>query len=218
MASKPVHNWLAGPRNFHVGAALYNAFGKDGKIKTLLAKGKSPATEKILHDALSAMAAAPPEKPVKPPPEVQAFNPMPESADTVLQALRNQWLPLYQQMNYLRHQLDAIRGNTPEKIEQRRPMALEILALEQQCMHIWGQRAYYEEHGQLPGAPAEEKQPDIPTDPLQLGIYVENLKRQIRRKRNAMNTPGAKAKYAIEHAAAKALYKTITGKDYDEAN
>jgi hypothetical protein len=89
---------------------------------------------------------------------------MPQSKDPVLQALRNEWQPLYQRMNYLRHELDRVTttaefplyevgndpGNSPEEISKREPIAFEILELEQQCMRIWARRDHYLQQGKLP--------------------------------------------------------------------
>jgi len=187
-----IHNfllskWLAGRNNFFVGSVLYKVFGNDEKLKTLFSSCLQPddyLKHRLEHelqkltDKQDALLPSPPKV------ERGWGVRFPESSDPVLSALRNEWLPLYQRMNYLRYELDRYEENTNEQIVIRKPMAFEILELEQKCMLIWAKRDHYVQHGQLPEV--KQKKIDIPSDPILLGKMIETLKKNIRRNKSLM--------------------------------
>lgn len=173
---KLISKWLEGSRNYHIGAVLYKHFGTDAKLKALF----QTSPDKFKHDrlikelvsiygkhpaAILAMANADPD-------QIQKSN------DPILEAIRNEWLPIYQRMQYLRHELDRFKGASKKAIEQRHHIAKEILALEQTCMSIWAKRDHYLESGKLP---VETKEKPLPMDPAELGRLIESTKRNIRR-------------------------------------
>jgi hypothetical protein len=233
-----IHNWLKGRQNFIVGATLYKTFGKDQKLKDLFVKGETATAKLLLCEALQKIVA--PEetgvaetvknvtkietnvpvtaKPV-PPVETKADKEtaqMPGSADPILNSLKNEWQPLYQRMNLLRHSLDKFEAiNTEEAINFRRPIAREIKELDLQCKAIWAKRDYYLKEGKLPFT--SENKIVIPADPVELAKLINNIKRYIRRYRTLMNKPG-NPKTAQLYIDYKAKYKLVTGEDYEETN
>ncbi|OLY92284.1 hypothetical protein SAMN05444008_11550 [Cnuella takakiae] len=172
---------MEGKRNFYVGAALYKQFGSDTSLLKLLSGKPTPHLQSMLEGALAALLEQPKivlqDKQVTKPEAEE----MPQSNDAVLEAMRKEWQPLYQRMNYLRHQLDKQEGNGPEATETRKDLAFEILSLEQECMRVWERRDYYQKHGSLPEV--QQREVPVPTDPLELGRMVETLKRNIRRNK-----------------------------------
>lgn len=176
-----IKNWLSGKRNYFVGAILYKQFGTDQEKKKLFEGKPTLHLQQVLEQSLSELL----EKPkvvLQPTPVKKETEEMPASADAVLEALRAEWLPLYQRMNYLRHELDKWEGNSTEAIKARGPLAFEILNLEQQCMRIWERREYYLKNGTLPEV-KPQKTTEIPQDPVELGKKLETLKRNIRRNK-----------------------------------
>jgi hypothetical protein len=174
-----INKWLSGKKNFHVGAILYKKFGTDEKLKKLFEGKPDPYTQKRLEEALVTLAQKP--KVVLQSPSKTESDEMPASVDPVLSSIRQQWRPIYQRMNYLRHELDKYEGNSPEVIAKREPIAFEILDLEQQCMVIWKRRRHYEQHGSLPDVKPVEA--PLPDDPVELGKMIETAKRNIRRNK-----------------------------------
>lgn len=205
-------NWLNGSQNFIVGRAFYKYIGKDERVKELLKKGESPASKNILVDAITDIFKLPSLIPQQ---KHTATDEMPGGQDIVLTALKEEWMPLYQKMNYLRTSLDKYSdSNSEDAIEYRSPIAFEILDIEKQVMFIWHKRDYYLQHGKLPATQTKEK--EIPTDPFELGRYVENIKKNIRKNRQKMQRPGADAKYAELYQKYLGDFREVTGKDYEE--
>jgi hypothetical protein len=178
---QPVITWLSGKRNYTVGAIIYNVYGKDDALKTLLAKGYSQHSYDKLVAALTTITQTQERLPLYTPPADEQSE-MPESNDDVLQALRDEWLPLYKQMNYQIGQLDKYGDdNSPEAQNYRKPIAAEVLGLEQRIIKIWQKRDHYAKTGQLPEAKISNSKFQIPTDPVELGKTIESHKKSIRR-------------------------------------
>jgi hypothetical protein len=175
-----IRKWLSGNRNFIVGAVLYKKFGTDEKLKKLFNGIPDAYSQKRLAEELERLL----EKPKVVLQSTKSHgdaNEMPESKDPVLKALRNEWMAPYKRMCYLQSELDRYEGNSPEEIATRKPIAFEILELEQECMKIWARRGYYEKNGSLPEV--REQEEEIPTDPVELGKLIEATKRNIRRNK-----------------------------------
>jgi hypothetical protein len=170
--------WLSGKRNYHVGVVLYDHFGTDKKLKQLFSSNPDAYRIKRLEQAIAELAKLPSTVLVHRKPNEQTDE-MPATGDPVLEALRNEWSPLYQRMQYLRHELDRIPGNTEEAMAQRKPIAYEILDLEQQCMKAWTRRDHYLQHGNLPEV--SDKEFKIPTSPTELAKFIDTTKRNLRR-------------------------------------
>lgn len=97
---------------------------------------------------------------------------------------RAQWLPLYQRMNYLRHELDKLQTHTTTRAkERRRCLAFEVLTLEQDVNHFWALAAYHNTHGTHYQAPAIVP----PADPVALARLINNTRRNLQRAHKANN-------------------------------
>lgn len=190
-----IQKWLSGTRNFYVGAILYKKFGTDEALKKLLAGKPEPYLQKRLEDALSELLQKP-KVVLQQPVAKQEAEEMPKSEDAILEALRQEWIPLYQRMNYLRHEMDRFEGNDFEIIAKRKPLAIEVLELEQQCMRVWERREYYLKNGKLPEV--KEKEESIPEDPIALGKMIETLKRNIRRNKQLAEAHPDKTIYPLK--------------------
>jgi hypothetical protein len=196
-----IKKWLSGNRNYIVGAVLYKKFGSDEKLKKLFESRPDAYSQKRLVEELTKMAdnKRPPVAPLIT--DHSSRSEMPQSKDPVLKALRNEWLVPYKRMCYLQAELDRVTTddsfplydvndkNSPEAIAKRKPIAFEILELEQQCMQIWARRSHYEKNGSLPEV--KEQEEAVPTDPVELGKLIEATKRNIRRNKQLTEThPG----------------------------
>jgi len=170
-----------------VGVVLYDHFGTDKKLKKLFAGRPDAYRIKRLEQAVTDLLKLPVSVLHHRKPN-EDTDVMPATSDPVLEALRNEWSPLYQRMQYLRHELDRFEGNSKEVIAQRKPIAFEILELEQECMKIWTRRDHYMEKGNLPEV--KDADIEIPDDPIKLAALLDTTRRNLRRnKQRAKNDP-----------------------------
>lgn len=209
-----IENWLNGPRNFYVGKAIYKTVGADKKLQHLLENGKTPIAEELLLKAMQKLCSSPTAPPVSKP--METVDEMPKTADPVLNSIREEWIKPYQEMNYKRHQLDQYKGNDAAMVAKRKPLAFDILDLEQQCMKAWKKRDYYLQHGKLPDV-AEVKK-ELPSDPVELGKYISNLAKNIRRNKQLMKQHPDKPVYTQKYEQYKQEYIDATGSAYQEKN
>ncbi|MBV9989389.1 MAG: hypothetical protein JO301_17045 [Chitinophagaceae bacterium] len=213
---KIIQNWIRAGRNFHAGAAIYKVIGSDKKLKTLFAAGKTIFAERALDKALTQILEAAPGITG---PGTARFTPkteiIPVSTDNVLEAIRQAWLPKYQRMNYLRHELDKYTGNSHEMIALRQPIAFEILQLEKECNAHWKEADEYRKTGQVQQvAPPDEMV--VPDDPVAKASAIENCKRNIRRNRHEASKQPDKPGLADRYNRYKDFYFRLTGKQYQE--
>lgn len=211
-----VQNWLNGPKNYYVGIAIYETIGTDDLLKELFDKGETPYSKKRLEAELRAFLDSGGTEILPQATDEQESSEMPPADDAILNAIRDEWQPLYQEMNLLRHKLDQYQGNSEQMIAERDPIAFAILELEQRCMAIWDKREHYLKHGRLPDV--EQDELAIPTDPVELGKFLENLKKNIRRNRKKMADQPGKPEYAQLYKDYKFIYQKITGNEYIEKN
>jgi small-conductance mechanosensitive channel len=199
-----IDRWIKGNQNFIVGKNLYDTYGTDKNLKALFARGETPFAKQKLHEALKLLVKAE-KKPVAKPAVIAATE-MPKATDEVLIAIEQQWQPLYQEMNLLRHKLDEFGDdNTVLVRAKRNEYAQKILDLEQQCMALWNKRDYYEQHGQLPEVKEKEEKFIIPEDPVELATLISTLKRYVRRYKKSTKDkpdnplyPALQKKYQIQ--------------------
>lgn len=203
-----IHNWLCGKQNFLVGRILYAQYGKEEHLKLHFAKGeKEPGAKEALLAALQGLVAVPTV------PEKKEFVVMPGNADPVLQSMHVDWKTKYQQMQYLRVQLDTY-GND-NSLETRAACHLickDILYLEKDLIESWKRYDYYLLHGKLPDA----KEPvfEIPKQPVQLATKISSLQRYIRRhKLNAEKHPDNPKYPALVHQYQQQLNLLLNAKD-----
>lgn len=207
-----IDNWLKGPKNFIVGRTLYKRFGSNEKLKALFDKGETPALKNELVKALQEILKTG-DRP-KPENKMRQFEAMPETEDPVLKALREEWLPLYMKMNYLRHEMDkyGTRNDNEARIACKL-LAEEILMLEKRINFIWERCDHYQVHGRLPEVKADTI--EIPTEGIKLAKFIQSCERQIRRYRETAATNPKHAQLLEDY---KNKYFKATGKQYGEKN
>jgi hypothetical protein len=203
--------WLSGKRNFYVGAVLYKQYGIDERLKKLFEAKPDQYSQRRLEEELSALLEKPKQKPA--PVRYGDADEMPISNDPMLKAFREEWLPVYQRMNYLRHELDRYEGNSQEAIAKREPIAFEVLDLEQKCMVIWARRGHYEKNGRLPEV--KELEEEIPSDPIELNKLIDATKRNIRRNKQLSEKHPDNAVYPLRYKEYTAKLEAIMKKVND---
>ena len=179
-----IHKWIDGKRNFTIGCVLYTRYGTDDALKELFSEGRTTYTEAKLLEELKAIVS---EKKVQTPEQYAAHAKFPDG-DKVVNALRDQWMPLYTEMNYKRHELDRfLHQKTDAATRRRGKLAMQILTLEKCCMKIWTDRDHYLEFGKLPTQDVKE---DPVIDPVKLVERYKNVQGYIRRyKMHLRNNP-----------------------------
>ncbi len=188
-----VTKWLAGSRNYFVGVALFKQFSTDEKLKKYFAGVRDPNKQSRLEKELQTLSNGISPKPAS---KIQKESgSMPASADLALNAFTNEWQPLYQRMNYLRHELDKHQGDEENVVRSRSAIAGEILELEQQCMAVWDRRDQYLITGKVPEVRARPA--DVPEDPFDLAKLIHALKRNIRRNKQKAAEHPDKPHYPI---------------------
>lgn len=183
-----IKKWLSGNKNYTVGCILYKKYGTDDALKTLFEKGRTDYTEKKLLEELKAIIEAT-NKPINQP--TNHHDIFPPSNNKTLNSLRDQWMPMFTEMNYKRHELDKFLFQKTDAATRRRgKLAMEILKLEKQCMAIWAQRDHYLEFGKLPGI--EKADPVV--DPAKIVERFKNVQGYIRRYKMYLRKDPANAK------------------------
>ena len=187
MKNELLVKWLNGKRNYTVGMVLYGQFGNDESIIKQLAAGKNNYSEKLLLDKINALAEGEETKVTGP--VVSNYEVMPDDTDKVLQSLKDKWMPMFTEMNYKRHALDKLLDDTFETSGIKRgQLAMEILNLEKNCIHVWQDRDYYLKHKTLPGVSINEEKV---IDPFLAAKRIELLKIYVRRYKNILKkAPG----------------------------
>ncbi len=189
-----IKNWLNGKRNYTVGCILYSRYGNDEELKILFEKGKTDYTQKKLLEELKKLTddRQPTTDEKSSSSQWSAVGgQFPESSNKIIHSLREQWMPIYTEMNYKRHELDKFLNHKTDAATRRRAkLAMEILSLEKRCMMIWQQRDHYIEFGKLP---AQEK-PEPVVDPAKIIERYKNVQCYIRRYKMYLRKDPADAK------------------------
>ena len=207
-----IDRWLGGNKNFYIGKNLYEKYGTNKAIKTLLAKGESAYAFALLIKELSAINEKGERPPIVIDKEKAILLPMPKGGDSILKSLEAEWKPLYAQMNFLRYDMDKYGGDNSVAVRAVCHISCKkIIHLEQECMQIWAKRDYYVKHGRLPDV--DVRAFVLPTDPLELARLLATCQRQIRRYRATKDTNSKHAQIYIDNLA---KYKKITGDDFQE--
>jgi hypothetical protein len=209
-----IRKWLSGNKNFIVGAILYKKFGTDEKLKKLFDAKPDAYAVRRLEEELCKLAIGNKATRQRAVTSIADGAEMPESKDPVMKALRNEWILLYKRMCYLQTELDRIEGNSEEAIAKRKPIAFEILELEQECMKVWERRKHYEKEGKLPEVKSVEEFV-IPDDPIELGKLIETTKRNIRRNKQLAVSHPDEPQYPLLQKQYEAKYDAIMKKVND---
>jgi hypothetical protein len=178
-----VKNWFKNGKSWRGGIILLQQMGYDPSVVAQIKAARNNYSMELLHKAMSDLLASGTKPELKREASI-TLDAMPDDKDQVLQAIKNEWLPKYTQMNILRHRLDPLLDDDGENADIKRgQIALEILELEQQCMAIWAKRDYYLAHGKLPDANGDEEEEAPVVDPFEAAKRIENLKIYKRRYR-----------------------------------
>ena len=209
-----IDRWLQGNKNFIVGKNLYDKYGTNKAIKALFDKGETPYALEMMVKELTTINEKG-ERPITPVNKEKAILlPMPKGSDSVFNSLEAEWRGNYARINFLRIDMDKYGGDNSAMVRAARHISCkEILKLEKECMQIWEKRDYYEKHGRLPDM--DEKEVELPTEPLQLATLIQSCLRQIRRYRTTKDTNSKHAQLYQDYIL---KYKKITGDDYKEKN
>lgn len=204
-----IENWLNSTRNYIAGVILYKQFGADAELKEHFAKSKSEYLQKRLLEELQKLYKDE-QPPIIEPKKAATFEEMPEDKkDAVLLALRNEWMPHFTKMNYLRHQLDSFLEDESERATIRRgKIAGDILTLEKKCMAIWLKRDTYLATGLLPSKKIEKAEPVV--DAFKAAKRIEQLKIYVRRYKNKIKKEPANALHAEKITKYQTELKTLT--------
>ena len=123
-----IKDWLNGGRDYTTGVMLYRCYGDNKAIKDMLAQGRSDYRQRRLEKCLAELleTAKPVQLPVKGKQEQITVLVRGEQTPDAIVApekdeYRKQWLPLFMEMNKLRHQLRLMPNN-----EQRTDAAFEM--------------------------------------------------------------------------------------------
>lgn len=215
-----IRSWLKGPKHYNDGAALYLKHGTDIKLKRVFREAESPFKKQLLEDTLRKMLqkqVVVEEKQAEQ--KVVAIASVgwpekkwPDERDNILQALWEQWKPLFAEMMYLCNTIydvaKAGETDAAKKIEAGK-MAHRILDIDEECDEIYRKRDHYLQHQALP---QEEKAMELVVDPLKIPLALQNEQRYVRDYKNKLKKDPTNIKAAEQlkkHEWAVEQYKKI---------
>ena len=177
--------WLNGSRNYAMGVKLYVQHGDEPLLKKLfISEGETPYKRERLEIALNELFRD--SKPST------ADNTSPDY--TPKKQFEKQWRAddlkddieksLWQQYRLKHKEMDDLRSQLLHfsSVEECREAAFKILRLDEELDEVIYCRNFYKEHGRLP----ETEQVQYITDPFLMADRMSNLKRYIRREKQAL--------------------------------
>lgn len=231
-----VKDWLnSKPYNYEKGVRIYLQYNRDPLIIALFREDETDFKRQRLIGLMQAFSekvnTLQPASPASLKPILQDLSPISHKGwpnpitDPVIQALWEQWRPIYARMMTLQAQVYEVacqgeQGNTYKSIEAGQ-MALEILSLDEQCDEFYAKREYYQRYGRLPDTQQVEEV--LIVDPIKWITQLKNAERYVRDYRLKLkNDPDNKNahkwatklnQYQAEVAYYKKLLKLDDGKD-----
>lgn len=207
-----IRSWVNGERKYTEGVELYVKYGKDQQLKRLFTiEAESDFKRKKLLDALQQLLKVPtvPKTQLAPVVAIQKTfdNPSkwPAKMDEVVNALFQQWKPMFAERNDL-----FIRLFTPARAgfeAEAGRIAHRILDLDDEIDLLYEKRDQYLEHGTL----VEEKKPKTwVVDPIKQAVKLKNHERYAREFKAKLKKDPANVKAAAklkEHEEAIEFYK-----------
>lgn len=158
-----IKDWINNGMPWRMGVALYKAHGENEYLKKVFDQGESQyrkrelekALREILRNAKPVELVATTTEPVKQIIiQTTADDPLHDDRED---PYREQWLPLYIEMNTWRHKLRLLPTD-----EERGKAAFRIIYLEELCEKYWEKRDYYLQTGQhLPDKPTDTASPIV---------------------------------------------------------
>jgi hypothetical protein len=194
-----IRDWLNGNRDYATGVVLYNLYGDNDAVKQMLAQGATDYRKGKLVEHLQAVLQT--AKPVtiqiaKVPKTVYVKREntpdarVPEEQD----AYRKEWLPLFMEMNNLRHKLRLMPTD-----EERCDAAFEVLRLQKECMKIWAKRDYELQYGKQPEV--KNTGGAVPTNELK--AQQLNLRTYVTKYKKLMDANPLNEKYSTKYETYK---------------
>jgi hypothetical protein len=214
--------WLCSSKSYESGVQLYLKYGSNPTLRALFTTEEQSAfkAKKLLqvltdlHDqwqqpASQAAIISNQSKPNAA--RATAYRGWPNPiTDPVIQALHDQWKPMYIQLMNLQARayevaLLAQRGDPNKKLEACQ-VVHKILDLDDQLESIYHQRDQYILHGQLPGAIT--KVVELVGDPVRWATELEKAKRYVRRYKAKLKTTAGTSKNAVHWAELLQQYES----------
>lgn len=176
-----IQKWLNGNRSYIVGTVLYKQYGANDELKMLFSSGSSISLKQRLVEELEKLVKTPETAPLKAETPVLPTTPAETGSDPVLAAFKEKMAKVLKYLDYKTVELQRYTEHNEQEVAIRHRIAIEILTSEKELMAIENEIAYYKEHGRLP----DSHQPSvkIPDDPIKLGRFIENTKRNLRRNK-----------------------------------
>lgn len=186
-------------KDYDAGVQLYLKYGQDPMLKRLFTKeAESEFKQRRLHQALQELLYPLEPVPVQEMPLKAVHSPKPMVAefsqlhkgwpnpitDPVIQALYEQWRPLYAELMSAQQRIYEIalqgeNGNTGKQMEACQ-LAHRIIDLDKECDDLYARRDHYLQRGHLPGNDHEK---EVVGDPVRWVTERLNAMRYIREYR-----------------------------------
>lgn len=184
-----LRNWLNGQREYNTGVALFSAFSKNSALIKLFRNGKTPYTNRRLQEELLAhynqIKSPPPptELPVQPSPPAPT---LPSTESPVYVAAKREADKAFKEFANARARLFAMAApddftdpNSPDKINQRRTSAIDVVRLYQKASDLYDRADYVKQTGRLP-TDIEPEQPAYDALPNELVKQtLDNLRKNV---------------------------------------
>lgn len=190
-----IREWLE-HCDYEEGVRLYMRYGKDPVLLQLFEEAYTPFKQKRLEKALTDLL----ESATKPAtvkeaivshiqqPVFREHKGWPGVKDHVVQALHDEWYPLFVKLKHLEHSIYEVAKR--DEAEAGR-MAHEILDLDEQCDALYGKRDHYISTGTLPSSEKKE----VVVDAIKWPLMLANAERMVRLYKNKIKKKPGVLKY-----------------------
>jgi len=190
-----LRDWFNGSRDYAHGASLFCIWSDDPSLKNLFLKGASDYTRHRLHEELEKLYSTTKQEQKPPdPPAVQTAVIKPSKNPDLEQACDDKAMQLWKQMMNDRavlFNLTKVDGwddiNTPDLVEKRRVLALQVCAANYQVSKAYSDLEFVRDFGHLPQT--EEKEGPAEVADVNLTRAIDNLRENLRKLRKRAQTP-----------------------------
>lgn len=219
-----IRDWLNSSKDYAAGVQLYLKYGNDRTLKALFTQEAETAFKrdrlfaalKLIYENLrnptTPKAAIQRQLEKNNPPENFKYWPPVPISDPVLNALYEQWKPIYAEMMNLSARIYdvAVFGEKDQqKALEACSMVHRILDLDDKCDEIYAKRDYYYEHGALPTLLVET---EIVGDPVRWATLMNNAERYVRQYKGKLKKDPSNEKAAAKlkhYEAEQAKYRKL---------
>lgn len=207
-----ISNWLKGPKEYFTGVVIYKKLPETKQhVLALFAQGPTPLSKKVLSDELSAAAlklkankdnkptttgvkirsvSLKPQIPEKPANIVvtaitntELYNACKQEADIRYKEVMNMRAELFA----LARQDDFMDPNTPDRIEARRKLSLNVVKGFQVVSALYDKADYVKDHGRLPDQEEDEEEEVI--EDIMVKQALDNARKNYSKLKNRPVTP-----------------------------